>query len=214
VNIGESMRYSIILTNTSNQVVNSLLVTDPVPHGLTIVTVSDGGTINGQQVRWTDISVPANSSRTLYIDVQVSSSISNGTQLTNTVDVNGKQSTDQTTVNNTNNNPNPPYYPPYNPPPYYPPTYTPPTTYYPPTYTPPTTYYPPIEPSYKIPPVYPLTGSKDTNLYENSTETATVTKVDPKKADDNGFSAVFYATMVALFAAGSAVASRLVGGGF
>ncbi len=207
-NVGETLRYSIILTNSSSQVVNSLLVTDTVPYGLTILTVSDGGTISSQQVRWTDISVPANSSRTLYIDVQVSSSNTNNTVLRNTVDVNGKQATDETTVYVNNTNPPPPYYPPYTPPPYYPPN--PPPPYYPPVYNPPTTV-PPVY--YPTQPVYPQTGTKDGQLYAPATDNASLTKVKaPATADDNGFSAVFYATMLAMFAAGSAIASRLLAG--
>ena len=206
-NVLDRLRYSIIITNNSSTVANNLLVTDSVPYGLTILTVSDGGTVNGQQVRWTDISVPANSSRTLYIDTEVRSDVGNGTIVRNTVDVNGKTATDETTIyNNTYvNPPPPPYYPPNPPPPYYPPN--PPPPYYPPNPNPPPVYYPPNPP----PVIYPQTGDKAVDLFAAKIDTASVTPVTPKAAEeDNGFSAVFYATLIALLAVGSAAATRFI----
>jgi len=206
-NVLDRLRYSIIITNNASTVANSLLVTDNVPFGLTILTVSDGGTVNGQQVRWTDISIPANSSRTLYIDTEVRNDVGNGTIVRNTVDVNGKSATDETTIyNNTYvNPPPPPYYPPNPRPPYYPPN--PPPPYYPPNPNPPPVYYPPNPP----PVIYPQTGDKAVDLYAAKNDASSVTQVTPKaEQEDGGFSAVFYATLIALLAVGSAAATRFI----
>lgn len=214
----DRLRYSIVLTNNNSTVVNSLLVTDNVPGELTIITVSDGGTINGQQARWTDISVPANSTRTLYIDVEVRG-ITYGTNVRNTVDVNGKQASDDTTIIvQYNPPPPPPYYPPNPPPPYYPPNPPPyyppnPPPYYPPN---PPPYYPPNPPPVYYPPnpppphvIYPETGTEGSDLYTAPEADGTLTKVTPKgNATSDNYSAVFYATILGLLAVGSALASR------
>ena len=209
-NVSDRTRYSIVLTNNSSNVVNSLLVTDNVPYGLTLLTVSDGGSVNGQLVRWTDISVPANSSRTLYIDVEIRSDVTNGTVINNTVDVSGKTASDQTTItNNTYVNPPPPN---YNPPPAQvnPPTYyNPPPSYVNPN--PPAVYYPQNPPP---PVVYPQTGDKAVDLYAAKNDSSSISVVPPKAAQkDNGFGAIFYATLVAFLAAGSAAASKFIGFG-
>ncbi len=219
-NVGDRLRYSIILTNNNSTAVSSLLVTDNMPFGLTVLTVSDGGTVSAQQVRWTDISVPANSSRTLYVDTEVRSDVGNGTIINNTVDVNGRTASDQTTIyNNTYVNPPPPPY--YNPPPPYynppPPYYNPPPPYYnnppPAYYNPPPPYVNP-PPPYVNPPsvVYPQTGDTAVDLFGAKNDASNITPVNPATPkNDNGFSAVFYATLLAFFAVGSAAASRFVG---
>ncbi len=198
-NVLERLRYSIIITNNNSTAANNLLVTDNVPYGLTILTVSDGGSVNAQQVRWTNISVPANSSRTLYIDTEVRNDVSNGTVVTNTVDVSGKTATDQTTIyRDTYVNPPPPPY--YNPPPPY---YNPPPPYYPPN--PP--YYPPNPPP---PVIYPQTGDRVAGFYAKN-DVSSITPVAPKAAqEDNGYTAVFYATLLAFVAVGSAAATRFI----
>ncbi len=218
-NVLDRLRYSIVLTNNSSTVVNSLLVTDNMPYGLTILTVSDGGTVSGQQVRWTDISVPANSNRTLFIDTEVRSDVSNGTIMNNTVDVSGKTATDQTTIYS-NTYVNQPYYPPiYNPPSqYYPPVYNPPSPYYPPVYNPPPTYQPNPPPVYypQNPPtiIYPKTGERSSNFFVQKNDATHISPVAQNAVpDENGFSAVFYATLLAFLAVGSAAANRFIGFG-
>ncbi len=198
----DRLRYSIIITNNSSTAANDVLVTDNVPYGLTILTVSDGGSVSAQQVRWTNIRIPANSTRTLYIDTEVRNDVSNGTVLTNTVDVSGRTATDQTTIYRTVVNPPPPYYPPNPPPPYYPPN---PPPYYPPN--PPPPYYPPNPP----PVIYPQTGDRAVDLFTAKSDDSSITPVRPQtEQSDKGFSTVFYAVILAFVAVGSAAASRFV----
>jgi hypothetical protein len=79
-----------------------------------------------------------------------------------------------------------------------------PPVYYP--QNPPTVY--PQNPQ----PIYPQTGEKGVDLYASKSDTSNVTPVAKNNGQtDNGFSAVFYATIVAFLAVGSAAASRLIG---
>ncbi len=211
---GDTLHYTIILTNNSSTAASNLTVSDTVPYGLTILTVSDGGTINGQNVTWTNLTVAANSSRTITLDAQVRSDVSNNTVVQNIVTVNGQTSTDSTTITGQTYVPPytpPPYYPPYTPPPYYPP-YNPPTppVFYPPVVTPPQvtppTFYPPV--------ILPQTGSNDRNFYASTTDKSQVTAIKPGQKtganEDSGFGAIFYATLMTILAAGSAAASKLL----
>jgi hypothetical protein len=186
-------------------------VTDAVPYGLTILTVSDGGIINGQNITWNNITVNANASRTLTVSAQVRSDVSNNTVLNNTVNVSGQSSTDTTTISNGTTQPPyyPPYVPPYTPPTYYPPyvpPYTPttPPVFYPPTVTPPT-YYPPV--------ILPQTGSRDAVFYSATEEKENLTDVQPADgADAQNPLAVFYITLITMLAAGSAAAGKFLTG--
>ncbi len=208
--IGDTLSYQIILTNTSSVAATGVTVSDSVPYGLTILTVSNGGTINGQNVTWTNLTVPANGSLTITLNAQVRSDVSNNTVLRNTASMNGQTSTDDTTVQGQTYVP--PYYPPYQPPhypPYFPPTYTPttPPVFYPPVVTPklptPPTYYPPV--------ILPQTGTNDDGFYSNPIEKSSLTSVKKgEKAGDANFSAVFYASLMALLAAASAAASKFL----
>jgi uncharacterized repeat protein (TIGR01451 family) len=209
---GDRLRYSIVLTNSSSVSANNVSVTDSVPSGLSIVSVSDGGYINGQTVTWNNISVGANSSRTLYVDADVNSSISDGTVIRNTVYANGQSSTDDTTIRGDGyndyydyNNSNRYRY-------YY---QSEPVYYQSSASTNPTVTYPSV--------VLPQTGDRNAQsfgkTFDNSKlQPATVNANEaPQNAaqpqgQDSGFSAVFYATLVTLFAVGSAAASRMISG--
>ena len=204
VNVNETLRYSIVITNNGSAGLTNLTVNDPVPNGVNITSVSDGGTVNGQTVTWNSISVGAVSSRALYIDGTVRSDVPDGTILTNTVYVNNISASDQTTVRSTVN---PPYNPPYNP------RYTPP--YYPPYYyssSPPPVYYQPTTPVNPV--VYysmPKTGTEGQDYYANPDATLESVKKKPEE-DESPYAAVFYATVVTMFAFGSAAASKMIAG--
>ncbi|MDO8468365.1 MAG: hypothetical protein Q7S29_01245 [Candidatus Peribacter sp.] len=96
---GESLTYQITLTNTSSFTATNIQVTDALPSGVTYVTSSDGGTLNGATVRWTLGSLAAGASRTLIVIVTVPSTASNGTVLTNIALVGAATAQDVTTVN-------------------------------------------------------------------------------------------------------------------
>jgi hypothetical protein len=145
--------------------------------------------------------------------------VANNSTLTNTATVrstdgNTKNATDTTLVQNQNIYVPPTYYPPYTPPTYYPPVQPP--TYYPPIQQPPVTYpQPPVYyPTDGKPYVLPITGTKDGNLYAKATDSSTLNAVTETPAEKPDMSAaVFYATFLALLAAGSAAASKFLTGG-
>lgn len=222
-NVNDVLHYDIILTNSANTTSANLTVTDAVPYGLTILDVSDGGSISGQNVTWNNITVGANASRTIRVNARVRTDVSDRTVLHNTVSVNGQSSSDDTTINNPTYSNNPPtYYPPYQvayQPPYYQqpyqPSYTPvaPTVFSVPAppVTPPPIYYPPV--------VIPQTGTIGAGFYANAYDRS---KLSPARvaaavsdaASQSAFSSIFYLTLLTLFAAGSATATRfLIGGG-
>ncbi|MSR67978.1 hypothetical protein EXS65_04125 [Candidatus Peribacteria bacterium] len=60
--------------------------------------------------------------------------------------------------------------------------------------------------------ILPQTGSNDRNFYSSTTDTSHVTAVAPgqKTEADNGFGAIFYATLMTILAAGSAAATKLL----
>ncbi len=94
---GETLTYAITLTNPAAQATTGT-VTDTLPTGLSFVSASDGGYLSGQTVNWSNISVPANASKTITVQATVSQSLSNGTVLTNTANVNGSASASDTTT--------------------------------------------------------------------------------------------------------------------
>ncbi len=211
--VGDTLNYQITLTNSSSTATTNVTVSDSVPYGLTILTVSNGGSISGQNVTWTNLTVPANGSLTITLNAQIRSDVSNNTVLRNTASVNGQTSTDDTTVQGQTYQP--PYYPPYQPPhypPYFPPTYTPttPPVFYPPVVTQPTPppYYPPV--------ILPQTGTNDDGFYSNPIEKSSLTPVkkgqqnNANNEDSGGFTAIVYATLIGLLAAASAAASKFL----
>jgi uncharacterized repeat protein (TIGR01451 family) len=222
----ERLRYMITVSNNQSTSVSSATVTDNVPSGLSIISVSDSGQISGQTVTWNNLTFTGYQSRTFYIDVEVQDSVSDGTVITNTATVGTKQATDATTIKKIPtyqpphyNPPNYPpiYYPPVSQPPvYYPPVSQPPS-YYPPVSQPPS-YYPPIynqpNPGYTPPIyVYPETGD-EASFYADASGTDELTALADQTHESTPFSAAFYATLLTMMAAGSAAASRfLLSGG-
>jgi uncharacterized repeat protein (TIGR01451 family) len=213
---GDNTRYLITMSNTSTNTLSNLQITDTVPSGLTILSVSDGGQISGQTITWNSVNFDANQSKTFTIDTQISSTVSNNTTLTNTASIrssdgNSKSASDSTLVYaNTTVTPTYPTYPPYPTPTY--PTY--PTPTYPsyPT-TPSYPQYPtypqaPIYPQQPI--VYPITGGENADLYGTITNTSELTQVEAAKQESS--SGMIYATMLAILSLGSAAASKLFAG--
>ncbi len=214
-NVGDTLNYTISITNSTNVAATNVTVTDSLPSGLTNVSAGNGGNVSGNQVTWNNQTVPANGTLTLTVN-GTTQNVSNGTSLTNYVTVTGTNLTgnlsasDQTTVySNTVYNPppiyNPPpvYQPPYNPPVYQPP-YNNPPVYQPPVYTP---------PAYK--PIFPQTGTSDLYAKAEDTQQFLSKPVEPAKQEDaaTDFNLIFFATLAGVFAVGSAAAAKFAGGG-
>ena len=95
---GETLPYTITITNTSQVNGTSVTVTDTLPALTTFVSASDGGTHSSGVVTWTGLSIAAGASKTLTLNVLVSASATNGTVLLNTANVAGVIGQDMTTV--------------------------------------------------------------------------------------------------------------------
>ncbi|MFA5273701.1 MAG: DUF11 domain-containing protein, partial [Candidatus Peribacter sp.] len=96
---GESLTYQITVTNTSSYAATNVQVTDALPGGVTYVTSSDSGILNGATVQWTLGSLAAGASKTLIVIVTVPSTASDGTVLTNIALAGTATAQDTTTVN-------------------------------------------------------------------------------------------------------------------
>jgi len=95
---GETLTYSIVVTNTSTVDATNVTVTDSLPGNVTYISASDNASHAGGIVTWSNLSISANSSKTLTVTGRVGDSVANGTILTNSAFVNGIQATDTTTV--------------------------------------------------------------------------------------------------------------------
>ncbi len=214
--MGDVLSYTITVSNTNNVATSNLTIKDSLPSGLNNVSAGNGGNVSGNEVTWTNQSVPANGTLTLTVNGTVQN-VGNGSTLTNYVTVNGSNVTgtlsasDQTTVySNTVYNP-----PPYNPPPYYPP-YQPPI-YNPPPYNPPVVQPPVVQPPVYTPPpynpVFPQTGSSD--LYAQQEDTSKYLSKPEQNAPEqeaaDNFGLIFFATLAGIFAVGSAAAGKFAG---
>ncbi len=100
---GETLAYTIVITNTLNTQATGVSVVDILNSNLTFQSASDGGTANSQTVTWSNLTIGANSSRTLVLYAVIKNNAVNGTVITNTATVNGSfTGTDTTTVNTGN----------------------------------------------------------------------------------------------------------------
>ncbi len=95
---GEVLQYVITLTNTSSVAATAITVTDTLPSGVTFLSASHNGQLNGQTVTWTNGGVPANSSVTLTLQARVSDGLTNGSVLVNTATIVGGSSATDTTI--------------------------------------------------------------------------------------------------------------------
>ncbi len=96
---GEVLTYQITVTNSASTAATNVTVTDTLPSQLTYQSASDAGSINGQTITWTNLTVNANSSKTLTISARIADTTSNGTSVVNTAQIqNGPSAQDTTTV--------------------------------------------------------------------------------------------------------------------
>jgi uncharacterized repeat protein (TIGR01451 family) len=81
---GETLTYTITLTNTGGQDVTGYGVTDPLDANTTFVSADNGGSAAGNTVTWTGLAIPAGGSLALHVVVTVNSPLpANVTQIGN-----------------------------------------------------------------------------------------------------------------------------------
>ncbi|MBM3230979.1 DUF11 domain-containing protein [Candidatus Peregrinibacteria bacterium] len=95
---GDTLTYVIVVTNVGSSNATSVEVTDPIPSRTTYVSASDGGQLNGSNVRWT-FPLNAGASKTLTLQVRIDSSLNTDTTIYNIATVtNGPSASDTTLV--------------------------------------------------------------------------------------------------------------------
>ncbi len=102
VSPGDTLTYIITVRNNGTASANNATMTDALPDGLTAESASDGGNISGNFVRWNNISLGANATRTFTLTARVDEDAQGS--LTNRVTINGVSDTDTDTVEANGNN--------------------------------------------------------------------------------------------------------------
>ena len=95
---GETLTYSIVVTNTSQTEAQNVQIVDVLPQYVTFVSASDGPSRNGQTLSWTITSIPGGSSRTLTVQTRVNDNTPDGFVIRNIVQVNAGTTAEDTTV--------------------------------------------------------------------------------------------------------------------
>ncbi len=71
VNIGDTLRYTIVLRNNSTVALTGLTLSDPVPGGLTYVSANPIPSTVGSTLEWTNLSIAPGGSLTISFDVTI-----------------------------------------------------------------------------------------------------------------------------------------------
>ena len=101
---GQTLTYTLTITNNGNQGATGVTVSDTLPANTTFVSASDGGTFNGGVVTWNIGPVAAGATLTRTVTVVVNGVIPAGvTQIINTASVqdDGSNGPDPNPANNT-----------------------------------------------------------------------------------------------------------------
>lgn len=82
---GDTVRYTLTLTNTGDGESTNTVVTDVLPAELTFVSATGGGTAAGNTVTWNlgNVAVGAGNARTVTVDARLGSPLDNGTVVSN-----------------------------------------------------------------------------------------------------------------------------------
>lgn len=97
---GALVTYDIGLENLTNQLATEVDVANALPSYLEFVDASEGGYWNGKNVRWENLTVAPDGTRSLRVTGRVRSDAPIGERLRNTVSVDGFESVDITNVGN------------------------------------------------------------------------------------------------------------------
>lgn len=97
---GALVTYDIGLQNLTNSLATEVDVANALPSYLEFVDASEGGYWNGKNIRWENLTVAPDGTRSLRVTGRVRSDAPVGERLRNTVSVNGFESVDVTQVGN------------------------------------------------------------------------------------------------------------------
>jgi len=85
---GQTIIYTITVTNTGQADATGVTASDTIPTGTTFVSADNGGLLNSGVVTWSDLTVPAGGSLALSFRVTVDGADADGTLIDNTATVN------------------------------------------------------------------------------------------------------------------------------
>lgn len=99
---GDTLSYTIVVTNTSSVTATSVSVVDTLPSNVTVTSIGQGGVeLSNGTVHWNNLNFSAGESKTLTLEVLVNPNITQTVVLTNIAAViDGPSATDTTTVQN------------------------------------------------------------------------------------------------------------------
>ena len=80
---GDTLRYTITVDNSGNEIATNVLVTDQVSADLTNVQPLDGGTLSGSTISWSLGSLAPGQQKTVRFEADVVTPLVNGTQISN-----------------------------------------------------------------------------------------------------------------------------------
>ncbi|MBT6730714.1 DUF11 domain-containing protein, partial [Candidatus Peregrinibacteria bacterium] len=102
VELGESFTYTIAITNMSDSAINGETVDQEIDPNLLVSSVSDSGRAGKGTIKWENISIPANTTRTLSATVSVEPTAQQNSTLLSSVTMNELSDTESTVINNSN----------------------------------------------------------------------------------------------------------------
>jgi uncharacterized repeat protein (TIGR01451 family) len=97
-NAGDTLTYTITATNASQIPATNVTVTDVLPSDLQFLSASDGGSVNGQVVQWSNLSVAPGATRNLTVTTQIRQSAQQGTVIRNVAFTGNQTAEDLTTI--------------------------------------------------------------------------------------------------------------------
>ncbi|GMA17074.1 DUF11 domain-containing protein [Deinococcus metallilatus] len=89
VQVGETLTYTLSVHNPYDRALANVMIRDPLASGLTFVSASDGGQLQGGAVVWTLSSLAPGETRRLTLRARVADTVKDGETLANTFDLSG-----------------------------------------------------------------------------------------------------------------------------
>ncbi|MFD2588861.1 gliding motility-associated C-terminal domain-containing protein [Croceitalea marina] len=85
--VGETVTFSLEISNAGTSNASGVAVSDVVPSGYTIGTVNNGGSVSGNEISWSGLSVTSGSSTTVSFEAVVNMPTGSGGEYNNTAEI-------------------------------------------------------------------------------------------------------------------------------